>query len=320
MRKTDAAGAAAFLQTQDNILILTHRNPDGDTLGGAFALLRALLALGKTARVVCAETIPEKYAYMWAGLADASDFTPDCVVAVDIAAEKLLGESLQARFGGKIDLCIDHHVSNTQYAKTLFLEECAATCEMVYAVVSALGCAVTVEIADCLYTGLATDTGCFRYTNVTARTHEIAAELIRVGAHFGDINRVMFETKTGTYLKLQELVLKSLEMYFDGRCAVITITQEMFRQSGSNESECDGIASLPRKIEGVLVGVTLRERDDGTYKVSLRTYEPIDASKICMALGGGGHARAAGCELKSDDLAQEKQRLLSVIRTELKNI
>lgn len=320
MYKIDAARAAAFLREQDNIVLLTHRNPDGDTLGGAFALLRALLTLGKTARVLCNDKIPEKYAYMWAGLPEISDFTPECTVAVDIADEKLLGAQLQARFAGKIDLCIDHHVSNTQYAKTLFLEECAATCEMVYAVVSALGCALTPEIADCLYTGLATDTGCFRYTNVTAQTHEITARLLRAGAHFGDINRVMFETTTGTYLKLQELVLKSLELYFDGRCAVITITQEMFRQSGSNESECDGIASLPRKIEGVVVGVTLREREDGTYKVSLRTYAPFDAAKICAALGGGGHARAAGCELKSADFEAEKQRLLSVIGTELETI
>lgn len=320
MRKIDAARAAASLRKQDNILILTHRNPDGDTLGGAFALLRALLTLGKTARVLCGEEIPEKYAYMWAGLPEISDFAPEYVVAVDIADEKLLGMKLQEAFAGKVDLCIDHHVSNTQYAKALFLEECAATCEMVYAVVSALEVEINTEIADCLYTGIATDTGCFRYTNVTAQTHEIAALLLRAGAHFGDINRVMFETTTGTYLKLQELVLKSLELYFDGRCAVITITQEMFRQSGSNESECDGIASLPRKIEGVLVGVTLRERCDGTYKVSLRTYEPFDASKICQALGGGGHARAAGCELQSDDFEAGKQRLLSVIRTELENI
>ena len=183
-----------------------------------------------------------------------------------------------------------------------------------------MGTALTAEIADCLYTGLSTDTGCFRYSNVTAETMEIAAKMLRAGANFDTINRVMFETKTRTYLKLEELVLKSLEMYFDGRCALVTITQEMFRKSGSNESECDGIASLPRKIEGVSVGVTLRERTDGTFKVSLRTYAPLDAAKICGNLGGGGHARAAGCELDGGNLAAEKQRLLDVIQTELENI
>ena len=119
---------------------------------------------------------------------------------------------------------------------------------------------------------------------------------------------------------MEELVLYSLDTYFDGRCALITITQKMFQQSGSNESECDGIASLPRKIEGVLVGVTLRERKDGSYKVSLRTYAPMDASYLCSKMGGGGHARAAGCDLEGKDLADGKQKLLEIIRTELEKI
>ncbi len=319
MHKLSAAETAAYLQKQDKIVILTHCNPDGDTLGSAFALLRALAQLGKTACVVCNDEIPAKYSYMWAGVKQAR-FAPDCIVAVDIADEKLLGAQLQKTYGGKIDLCIDHHLSNTQYADALYLRECAATCELIYAVLCALHTEITAAIADCLYTGISTDTGCFRYTNVTPETHEIAAKLIRAGANHGEVNRVMFETKTSTYLTLEALALKSLEMHFGGRCAVMTITQEMFRKSGSNESECDGIASLPRKIEGVLVGVTLRERKDGTFKVSLRTYAPIDASKICKALGGGGHARAAGCELNAAEIAAEKEKLLSVIRTELENI
>lgn len=319
MRNLNAAETASLLLAQDNILILTHRNPDGDTLGSAFALLRALLAAGKTAGVLCADEMPQKYAYMWAGLPELH-FEPQFVAAVDIADEKLLGASVESVYGGKVDLCIDHHMSNTKYAKSLYLAECAATCELIWQVLRCMGTALTPQIADCLYTGLSTDTGCFRYSNVTAETMEIVAKMLRAGANFDTINRVMFETKTRTYLKLEELVLKSLEMYFDGKCALVTITQEMFRESGSNESECDGIASLPRKIEGVLIGVTLRERTDGSFKVSLRTYAPLDAAKICGNLGGGGHARAAGCELDGGNLTAEKQRLLDVIQTELENI
>lgn len=319
MCEQNAAQAAAILKAQNNILILTHRNPDGDTLGCAFALLRGLLSLGKAARVACCDEIPQKYDYMWAGISQA-DFTPDYVVAVDIADEKLLGEPLFSAYSGKVDLCIDHHLSNTRYAKALYLRECAATCELIYEVLSELGIEITREIADCLYTGLSTDTGCFRYSNVTPYTLKLAAKMLEAGANAAEINRVMFETKTHTYLRLEELVLKTLEMYFDGRCAVVTITQEMFRQSGSNESECDGIASLPRKIEGVIVGATLREREDGTFKVSLRTYAPVDAAKVCGKLGGGGHARAAGCELQADSLEAEKQKLLEIIRTELESV
>ncbi len=319
MREWNAAQAAASLKEQNNILIVTHRNPDGDTLGCAFALLRGLLSLGKTARVACSDAIPQKYAYMWTGISQA-DFAPDYVVAVDIADEKLLGEPLYSAFGDKVDLCIDHHLSNTRYADALYLRECAAACELIYEVLVALGVVITREIADCLYTGLSTDTGCFRYSNVTPDTLKLAAKMLEAGADAAEINRVMFETKTRTYLKLEELVLKTLEMFFDGRCAVVTITQEMFRISGSDESECDGIASLPRKIEGVVVGVTLREREDGTFKVSLRTYAPVDAAKVCGKMGGGGHARAAGCELQADNLEAEKQKLLEIIRAELETV
>ena len=183
--------------------------------------------------------------------------------------------------------------------------------------IATLGVEITPVIADCIYTGLSTDTGCFRYSNVTPETLELAADMLRSGANFDDINRVMFETKTKTYLKLEALVLDSLELLFGGRCALVTITQEMFRQSGSNETECDGIASLPRKIEGVSVGLTLREREDGSFKVSVRTYAPYDASAICAKMGGGGHARAAGCEIEADALKTGKDRLLDAVGTEL---
>ena len=319
MRKVNAAEVAELLKAQDSILILTHRNPDGDTLGSGFALLHGLLALGKTVRLQCEDEIHKKYAYM-RPKTELPAFEPKYVVAVDIADEKLLGPTLFAEYSGEIDLCIDHHMSNTLYADALYLRECAATCELVYEVLCALGVEITKQMASCLYTGLSTDTGCFCYSNVTPETHEIAAQMLRCGADFDNINRIMFETKTWTYLKLEELVLNSLETYFDGRCALITITQKMFQQSGSNESECDGIASLPRKIEGVLVGVTLRERKDGSYKVSLRTYAPIDASYLCSKMGGGGHARAAGCDLEGKDLADGKQKLLEIIRTELEKI
>lgn len=321
MKRINETAAAEMLRQADHILILTHRNPDGDTLGSAFALLRALHKLGKCAVVDCADEIHNKYAYMWQNdtaiytTAESKAFSPDFVVAVDVADAKLLGCEYMQKFS-KISLCIDHHGSNTEYADFLYLEKCSATCEMIYKVIKVLGVEMDKKMADCLYTGISTDTGCFRYSNVTPETHLIAAELLRLGAQAEMINRVMFETKTRTYLRLEELVLNSIEMYFGGQCAVITITQEMFRQSGSNESECDGIASLPRKIEGVLVGITLRERSDGSFKVSLRTYAPINAAKICGIMGGGGHARAAGCDF-DENYAAGKQKLLEIIKTEL---
>lgn len=319
MKKIDIKNTANLLKDADNILILSHRNPDGDTLGSAFALLRALKKMSKNAFVDCTDDIHDKYSFMWNEIDNTRIENPDFIVCVDVADIKLLGNKFMEKYEGKIDLCIDHHMSNTEYAENICLVDCAATCEIVFNIIKELPCDMDKPIADCIYTGLSTDTGCFRYSNVTPASHIIAAQLLELGSDFDTINRVMFETKTRTYLKLEELVLKSIEMYFDGKCAVITITQEMFRKSGSNESECDGIASLPRKIEGVLVGISIRERADGSFKISLRTYAPINAAKLCGKLGGGGHARAAGCEFL-EDFESSKQKLLDMVKEELESV
>ncbi len=318
MKKIDVAKAAELLNAADNILILTHRNPDGDTLGSGFALMHALRSTGKKAKVLCCDEIPKKYFYMFGEKQE--DFSAEYTVAVDVADIKLLGNGLSREFENKIDLCIDHHGSNTEYADNLLLRSCAATCEIVYDIVNALGVEITPLIADCLYTGISTDTGCFLFSNVTPETHIIAADLIKKGADYVNINKVMFETKSIGYFKLEELALNTIKTYFGGKCAVMSITQKMLSESGTDESDCDGIAGIPRKIDGVLVGVTVRERNDGSYKVSLRSHEPVDSAKICKLMGGGGHARAAGCEIDSDALESEKAKLLSIIEDELKNI
>ena len=295
----DLKTAVEFLKNNDDFLILTHAHPDGDTLGCGFALCEALKGCGKTAIVRCGDAIPAKYSYM--GSACKEDIVYENIIAVDVADAKLLGKEFEARFGGKVKLCIDHHGSNRLYAeKTLLDSSAAAACEIILEVIKELGAEVTKNIADCIFTGLSTDTGCFRYSNVTPRTLHMAAEMIESGAEHSRINVIMFETKTKTYVALERLALESMRMYLDDKCAFITITQDMFRKSGSDESEVDAIASIPRQIEGVRIGVTMREKPDGTFKVSMRTHEGVDASAICAMMGGGGHPRAAGCTVDGD--------------------
>ncbi len=318
MKKIDVAKAAELLKAADNVLILTHRNPDGDTLGSGFALMHALRSKGKRARVLCCDKIPKKYSYMFGERQE--DFSPEYTVCVDVADIKLLGNEFSKEFGNNVDLCIDHHGSNTGYADNLLLRSCAATCEIIYDIVNLLETEITPIIADCLYTGISTDTGCFLFSSVTPETHIIAADLIKKGADYVNINKIMFETKSIGYFKLEKSALSTIETFFGGKCAVMSITQKMLCESGTDESDCDGIAGIPRKIEGVLVGVTVRERSDGTYKVSLRSHEPVDSAKICKLMGGGGHARAAGCELNPEAFEAEKAKLLSIIEDELKNI
>lgn len=302
--KISVKQCADILKEKDNILILTHANPDGDTLGCGFALCRALMKIGKICAVINADSIPKKYNYLFDDIVEIK-FKPDYVVAVDVATVNLLG-GLEEQY--KIDMCIDHHSTNTEYANYLLLEDVPAACQIMYEVVLALGVEVDKKIADCLYTGLTTDTGCFRYDSTTAQTYRVAANLIEAGADNGKINRVMFETKTKTYARLERLAIESMRFYEHERVAVITVTQEMFRLTGSNMQETEGLAPLTRQIEGVEIGITITEKPDGTCKASIRTFESVNAAELAKCFGGGGHAQAAGCRLDCD--VKEARRLL----------
>ncbi len=291
----DISSAVSFLKSHDNFTILTHAHPDGDTLGSGFGLCLALRALGKKANVVNNEELPPKFRYLEI---ERQEFEEQTVVAVDIADVTLMGNEIKAKYESKVDLSIDHHGSNRLFAQLNYVDSsAAAAAQIIFEVIEQLGVDFTPDMADCLYTGISTDTGCFRYANVTPATLRTAARLMELGANASDINVKMFETKTRTYAALERLALDGMQFFYDGKCALITITRAMFAESGSDENECDGIAAISRQIEGVLVGVTMRERRDGTYKASVRTHNPVDASAICARLGGGGHPNAAGCQL-----------------------
>lgn len=304
--RIDIKECAGLLKEKNNIVILTHAHPDGDTLGSGFALCRALMKLGKNARVINDDEIPKKYTYMFDDL-QFSDFSPEYVVAVDVATENLLG-SIQDDYKGKIDLCIDHHLTNAEYADNLLLEDVPAACEIMYQVILELGVDIDKKIADCLYTGISTDTGCFRYASTTAQSYRFAAELIDLGAENGLINRAMFETKSKTYVNLEKLCLNGLELFCNDRVAVITVTQEMYAETGSTEQETEAIAPLTRQIEGVEVGITIKEKKDKTCKASLRTYESVNAAELARCFGGGGHSQAAACRF--DCSVEEAKKLL----------
>ncbi len=291
------AQAAAMLSEADRILILTHQFPDGDTLGSGYALCRALRALGKQARVICNDPIPEKYDYMMEGMEEQA-FEPAFVCAVDVADSRLLGEGLQG-YADQTKLCIDHHGSHREFEETLLLDATmGATAMLILQVIEAMGVSVDAAMADCLYTGIATDTGCFKYSNTTPLTHRMAAQLMEAGAHAEPINRAMFDIKSRARVALEQQALQSMEFYDGGRVAVMKITEEMMKQSGAAEFDMEGLSPLPRQIEGVWVGLTLRQKVDGSYKVSVRTGAHADAAAICGVLGGGGHARAAGCTVQ----------------------
>lgn len=293
--KIDLREAAGLLTQNNNILFLCHSHPDGDTVGSAAALARGLKAKGKKVRIECIDKFSKDFDFMFDGF-EFDDFEPEFITSIDVADAKLLGAEFEGRYGSRIDLCIDHHGSNTLYADNLLLEEASAsTAEIIYFLLGELGAEITPIIASCLFTGVSTDTGCFRFSNTTVRTFEIAAKLAALGADTYNIVTAFFETKTKSYAALERLALDSMRFYFEDRCALICVTKDMFAKADSDESETDKLANLPRQVEGVLVGVTMRELKDGNFKASVRTHGDINASEICRRLGGGGHVGAGGC-------------------------
>lgn len=288
--------AADFFKHADCIYILSHQYPDGDTIGSAAALCRALRKMGKQAQIYCNDPFLEKFQYMMEGL-DPQCFEAQAVVAVDIADTQLLGPHMM-QYAGRVDWCIDHHGSNTHYAKNWVVDPtAAATTEMIAKLIKEMGVEIDRKIAACIYTGITTDTGCFRYTNATPATYRIAADMMEKGVDAANINRVMFDTKSRARLELERRVLDTMTFYFEGQCAVIYVTKRMIEESGAGDDDMDGLASLPRQVEGVKVGITMREKEDGSLKISMRSNSGINASEICAKFGGGGHPAAAGCVL-----------------------
>lgn len=300
---------ARLLRQWDHILVLSHRNPDGDTLGSAAALLRGLAAMGKRVSFACADPTPEKFSGLFEGLA-LEEFAPEHVVTVDVADAALLG-TLQNKYEGRVDLAIDHHGSHRPFAKAFWVEgDSAAAAEMIWLLLTQeLGAAPTREMAEAVYTGVCTDTGCFRYQNTTPRSHRIAAACMELGVDAAAINRLHFETKSLARVAAERRALESLELFGGGRCAMIRLPLAVYEETGAAESELDGVAALPREIEGVLIGVTVKERQDGEIKVSLRCDPPANAAELCRQFGGGGHSGAAGCSFQGLSLAEAAARM-----------
>ncbi len=285
---------AALLAGKDRILLVTHLNPDGDTMSSAAALCSALRRCGKTAYLapnlqVIAKLLPFVEPYF-----APEDFQPEYVVSVDVATERMFSLG----FSGPVDLSIDHHPSNSHYAA----EECIcpdrASCgEIVLRVIRALCGALTREEADLLYIALSTDCGCFQYANTDAAAFRAAAELLEAGADNAGLNLLFFRRVSAARIKLEGLIYQHMGFYRDGRVAVALVTDWMLAAAGATEDDCDDLAGLAGRAEGADVGITIRERPGGASKVSVRSGERFDSCALCARFGGGGHRMAAGCNL-----------------------
>lgn len=287
---------AAWLNEHDDILILTHVRPDGDTLGGAAALCSALRRTGKNAALYNNPDITPKYMkYVKDFVSDNFDFT--CTLAVDVAEAHMLPPG----FTGAVDACIDHHPSNSHYAENLLLNGSKASCgEIVLEVIKQLCGNVTAQEASLLYMAVSTDCGCFRYANVTSETFAAASELLQYGAAVQKLNFDLFRQVSRARMTLEGSILSELKYFFDGKVVAASVTRKMMSDAGATENDCDDIAGIPGKVEGCVVSLVIRELDDNKCKVSVRSQKVFDSSALCARFDGGGHKMASGCTIEAD--------------------
>lgn len=302
---------AALLRTFDNILLLTHVRPDGDTVGCAAALCAGLRALGKAAYLLPNPGLTDTTAPYFAPYAAPADFVPDKVVSTDIATLGLLPENARV-YAGRIDLAIDHHPSFEHFGRANIVRAEAAACgELIYDILAALG-PITRSLALPLYVAVSTDTGCFAYANTTARTHAVAAALMRTGIDYQTVNKVFFRTKTRKRMQLEGAMLSACEFYDRDRVAVLSVPMALMERFAATESDAEDLSSLGGQIEGVDCAVTMRELRPNVWKLSVRTGARVNATDVCRLLGGGGHAAAAGCTIEAP-LPEAKRRILEAI-------
>lgn len=301
---------AACLRGWDHVLILTHVRPDGDTVGSAAALCQALRDMGKTAYLLYNPEITATYAPYAAPYRAPENFTPEHIVAVDVATAALLPENAKI-YAEKVDICVDHHPSNSGYARYTCLEaDAAAAGETVYEIIAQLT-AITPQIALPLYIAISTDTGCFVYTNTTPRTHRIAAELMQY-VEVGAINKALFRTKSRTRLAMESRMVSEMELYDEGRVVVMQIPLSLREEYHATEADIEELSSLAAFVEGTDCGVTLRELRPGVIKISLRTGPRVDACAACAKLGGGGHRAASGATVEGS-MNEVKARILQAV-------
>ena len=305
--------AEVFLRNCEDAVIITHQNPDGDCIGAGFGLKDILDSLGIRSRVVCSDEFPARYDFLTSTGA-GEDFEPKTIIAVDVADTKLMGKYKDV-YGDRVQLCIDHHISNKNYAeKTLLRDKATAACEVIYDLAQYMGLKISRHCAMCLYTGIATDSGCFKYDCTTPRAHEIAAEMMhRYDINFSKINRYMFDVKSIGRIQLETAVNNLMETYLDGRLCIAAITQDMMKEMGVSIDELEGFAPLTIQLETTEVGILLRQREDGVFKCSFRSANDVNVSEICQMLGGGGHAKAAGCTVNAP-LDEARKLLVETVR------
>lgn len=319
--------AADSLGCAENTLILTHVNPDGDCMGSAFALRDIIIGLGKNASVANPSIIPKRLKFLSCSGdeecpddGDALHIVPtdeehiaefDRIISVDVASPIQLDKN--EFLIPKIDLMIDHHGMGEAFATNYIDPTASAAGEIVYEMYAYLKNSGKIgsipDAARKMYAAIVSDTGSFKFSNTTKKTHNIAAELLSEinsandgGMDTSDVCRSLFGQRTLNELMAQMLAIQNLRFYNNGKLGAVLFTQDMLEQAGLSDTDIGNVVDTPRGVEGVIVGISLRQLSDDKrlYKVSSRANAEVDCASVCAAYGGGGHTRAAGCTIEAD--------------------
>lgn len=310
----DLSELMALLQREHSYFLISHINPDGDSIGSLLAMGEALRAAGKKVSGLCSPgPVPAKYRFLTGSDEISSQICYDgaaVVLLLDCGDLGRIGHFREQIAGARILINIDHHVTNERFGTLNYVDEkAAATGEIIFEIISALGVPLTRSMAEALYVAIATDTGSFKYDNTTAKTHRvIAAILEQHQLNTAVLSRRVFDERPLSFYLLLKEAISTLEMEEGGRLASLTISRDLLEKCGTTVEEIEGLVNYTRKIEGVELGILFYVESATEVKVGFRS-QNVDVSLMAGRLGGGGHARAAGCRL-SGSFPELKEQVL----------
>ncbi len=289
-----------ILRRENGFLIVTHVNPDGDALGSMLGMHLALREMGKRSWPLLRDSFPERYGFLpgrsrIVTSVDSLDGQPNWIVSLDVASQERISADVDAiRPGAKL-INVDHHPTNNGFGDINLIDPAStSTAELVFKILKSAGYAPSPEVGKCLYTGLITDTGCFRFSGVNSNTLHLAAQILESGFDSYDVTRHIYEEFPLRRLQLERLLLDRIQVLLEGRLVMSTFYEEDFKQLGAPMSESEDLVNRLREISGVEVGVLLTQISEEVCRASLRSKGRLDVAHIAAKLGGGGHKNAAG--------------------------
>ena len=302
------------IQKAQDVVILTHENPDGDAVGSALAMYLTLKKLGKQVDVIIPEC-PNTFKFLPGAeeiKKEGKEEAYDLAISVDVTGIVRLNGFAKYFEDSKVKIQIDHHQVNEMFADYNFVNPASPACaQNLIFIIEQLGVDIDKEIGTCLLTGIITDTGGFKYEGVSAETFEFTSWLLAKGVNVSDVYKKVLQTKTKANFELRKLIMDRLEFLCDNKVTFTYITLEDLKNTNAQSGDHEGLVEIGRDIEGVEVSIFLRETENG-YKASLRSNNYVNVSDVCIAFNGGGHIRAAGCSIYGS-LEEVKQKIISEV-------